>query len=323
MNEHETTMDFEDEGVLELEVVGLRRESDSVMSVELADPLRRQLPDWMPGAHIDLGLPDQIRQYSLIGDGSEGNCFSYRIAVLEEPESRGGSRYVHTQLRPGDLVEIGGPRNNFPLIEADHHLLIAGGVGVTPLLPMIRQLEAEQRDWTLFYGGRSRSSMAFLGELSGYGEKVSVQPADEQGPIDLDAAFDQWSPGTTIYCCGPEGLIGAVEERAADLGEGILHTERFSAKPRDDMDDFHPFELVLARTGTRLTVPADRSALEALEALGVNVPSACQDGICGSCETRTLSGMPLHRDSLTDPECTDVFYPCVSRARTPELVLDL
>lgn len=323
MNEHEMIMNSEDEGVLELEVVGLRQESDSVMSVELADPLRRQLPDWTPGAHIDLGLPDHVRQYSLIGDGSEGERFSYRIAVLKESDSKGGSLYVHTRLRPGDLVEIGGPRNNFPLVDADHYLLIAGGVGVTPLMPMIRQLESEQREWMLFYGGRSRGSMAFLDELASYGEKVDIQPADEHGPIDLDSALGLWTESTAVYCCGPEGLIAAVEERAAGLTGGTLHTERFSAKPRDDLNDLRPFELVLAKSGMRLTVPADHSALETLESMGINVPSACQDGVCGSCETRTLSGTPLHRDSLTSPDCTDVFYPCVSRAQTPELVLDL
>lgn len=308
-------------GVLELEIVALRRESDCVLSVELADPERRLLPAWEPGAHIDLGLPDHVRQYSLVGDPAQRHC--YRIAVLREPASSGGSAYVHETLRPGELVEVGGPRNNFPLVEADRYLFIAGGIGITPLLPMIDRLREEGRDWRLLYGGRSRRSMAFLSELAAHGEKVELRPFDEFGHLDLDAALGEPTDGTAVYCCGPEGLIAAVEQRCAAWPAGALHVERFSARPRDDEDDLQAFELVLGRSDRRLAVPADRSALDVLDAAGVILPNACRDGVCGSCETRVLAGLPLHRDSLTEPDRTDVFLPCVSRARTAELVLDL
>lgn len=308
-------------GVLELEVVALRRESDCVLSVELADPERRLLPAWEPGAHIDLGLPGHLRQYSLIGDPAHRRC--YRIAVLREPESSGGSRYVHEALRPGELVEVGGPRNHFPLVEADRYVLIAGGVGITPLLPVIDRLAAEDRDWRLHYGGRSRRSMAFLPQLAGHGTQVELRPFDEFGHLDLAAVLGDPTGGVAVYCCGPEPLIAAAEQRCADWPAGTLHVERFAARPRDDEADLRAFELVLGQSDRRLTVPADRSALDVLHEAGVAVPNACRDGICGSCETRVLGGEPDHRDSLTEPDHTDVVLPCVSRARTPELILDL
>ncbi|WP_067869019.1 PDR/VanB family oxidoreductase [Nocardia vermiculata] len=309
-----------DAGVLELEVTALRQESDCVLSVELADPQRRLLPAWDPGAHIDLGLPEHLRQYSLMGDPGERD--HYRIAVLREPESAGGSSYVHAILRPGDLVEVGGPRNNFPLVAAQDYLMIAGGIGITPLLPMIRQLQAEGRSWRLLYGGRSRRSMAFLGDLLG-DDHVEVHPFDEDGHLDLDAALENPAADTAVYCCGPEGLIAAVEARCASWPTGALHVERFAAPVRDDEDDLRAFELVLATSGRRLTVPADSTALDVLDAAGIDLPNACRDGVCGSCETRVLAGIPLHRDALTGPDCTDVIYPCVSRAQSAELVLDL
>ncbi|MBY8856783.1 PDR/VanB family oxidoreductase [Nocardia sp. CA2R105] len=313
-------MSVDTSGVLELQVIALRQESDGVLSVELADPGRRLLPAWEPGAHIDLGLPDSMRQYSLIGDPAQRHI--YRIAVLREPDSSGGSRYVHELLRPGELVEVGGPRNHFRLADARRYLLIAGGIGITPLLPMIQRLEADGQDWRLLYGGRSRRSMAFLPTLAAYGEKVAIQPFDEVGHLDLAAALGEPVEDTAVYCCGPAGLIDAVEQRCVDWPPGTLHVERFSAQPRSD-EDLQDFELVLARRDRRLSVPAESSALDVLEAAGVPVASACRDGVCGSCETRVLGGVPLHRDSLTEPGRTDVMMPCVSRARTPELVLDL
>lgn len=238
-------------------------------------------------------------------------------------ESSGGSSYVHAQLRPGELVEIGGPRNNFPLAGADRYLMIAGGVGITPLLPMIRELHAQNKDWRLLYGGRSRRSMAYLAELAEYGRRVDVRPFDECGHLDLDSELATPSDNTVVYCCGPEALISAVENHCETWPAGALHVERFSARPRDDEDDLRAFELVLASSGQRFTVPAESSALDVLGAAGIDLPNACRDGVCGSCETRVLAGLPLHRDALADPDRTDIVYPCVSRSRSAELVLDL
>ncbi|MFD5750342.1 PDR/VanB family oxidoreductase [Streptomyces sp. NPDC127033] len=303
-------------GVLELQVVQLRRESDGVLSVTLADPERRLLPAWTPGAHIDLWLPDQVRQYSLCGDPAERRA--YRVAVLREEASRGGSAYVHDALRPGELVEVGGPRNHFPLVPAEEYLFVAGGIGITPLLPMIA---AAGENWRLLYGGRTRRSMAFTGRL-GSDPRVLVRPQDVYGVLDLAGALGEPRPGVAVYCCGPEPLIAAMEAACAAWPAGTLHVERFSAAAIDTSADV-AFHVVARRSNTRLAVPAGESVLDVLETAGIEVPNACRDGICGSCETRVLSGLPEHRDTLTDPGVTDRVLPCVSRARTAELVLDL
>lgn len=313
-------MDNVDDGVLELEVVGMRREADGVLSVELVDPEGRRLPEWTPGAHVDLWMDDLVRQYSLSGDPSDRH--RYRIAVLQEEDSGGGSLFVHEQLRPCHLVDVGGPRNHFPLEDADRFVLVAGGIGITPLLPMIRVLQGRGSDWRLYYGGRTRRSMAFLDELSRYGDKVTIHPFDDRGHLDLAAAFADVRDGDAVYCCGPEPLLAAVEERARDWPAGTLHTERFAAKERSDAD-LLPFEAILKRSNKRVSVPSDITLMQALESAGVALPSACQDGVCGSCVTRVIQGEPLHRDSLTAPDCTDSLMPCVSRALSPELVLDI
>jgi ferredoxin-NADP reductase len=307
--------------VLELEVVALRLEAEGVLSLELADPERRLLPSWKPGAHIDLHLPEVVRQYSLCGDPADRRAF--RVAVLREPSSRGGSRYIHEQLRPGDRVEVGGPRNHFELVDAERYILIGGGIGITPLLPMVSDLAAAGRNWRLLYGGRTRRSMAFLPRLSIHGDRVEVCPEDEFGLLDLHAAIGPAAEGVAIYCCGPEGLLHAVEQRCEGWPTGALHVERFAARPVYSLSQARAFDLVLGSSGVRLTVPADTSALEVLEGAGVDLPSACREGLCGSCVTRVLSGVPEHRDSLTDPSCVDQVMPCVSRALSDELVLDL
>jgi ferredoxin-NADP reductase len=311
----------DDNWVLELEVVALRQEAAGVLSLELADPLRRLLPAWEPGAHIDLHLPGMIRQYSLCGDPLDRHA--YRVAVLRAPASRGGSRYIHERLRVGDHLEVGGPRNHFELVDAERYLLIAGGIGITPLLAMAAALAAGRRPWRLLYGGRTRQSMAFLGELGRYGSNVAVVPEDRHGILDLDAVLGVPSAGTAVYCCGPEGLLGAVERRCQPWPAGALHVERFSPRLAGDAAASRVFDLVLGRSGRRLTVPADQSALDVLEDAGVTLPSACREGVCGSCLTRVLAGTPEHRDSLTDPGDSAAVLPCVSRAVSDELVLDL
>jgi ferredoxin-NADP reductase len=297
-------------------VVELRRESDRVVSVLLADPLRRLLPAWEPGAHIDLGLPEHVRQYSLCGDPADRR--SYRVAVLREQVSRGGSAYVHELLRPGELVEVGGPRNNFPLVPAAEYVFVAGGIGITPLLAM---LPAAGERWRLVYGGSTRRSMAFLDRLEG-DPRVQVRLQDVHGLLDLPAALGEPREGVAVYCCGPEPLIAAVERACADWPAGTLHVERFVAAPTSTATDV-AFDVVAARSDVRLTVPPGESALDVLEAAGLGPANACREGICGSCRTRVLAGVPEHRDALTDRDATDSVMPCVSRARTPELVLDL
>jgi ferredoxin-NADP reductase len=265
------------------------------------------LPPWTPGAHIDLHLPGGlVRQYSLCGDPADTR--TWRVAVLRQNE---GSTAVHDALEEGDTLTADGPRNHFPLVDAERYLFLAGGIGITPILPMVAEVARRGRPWHLEYGGRSRESMAFLNELSRWPENVTLY---EGRPLDLRSA----SPDTAVYCCGPAALIEAVEKRVDSP-----HIERFTAKQQEAATEF---EIELASTGEVLSVPADCSVLAALRGAGRDVLSSCEEGTCGTCETGVLDGVPDHRDTVLNPAeqaKNDVMMICVSRAKTRRLVLDL
>jgi ferredoxin-NADP reductase len=299
--------------------------ADGVATLTLAHPDGRRLPDWTPGSHIDLVLPNGLtRQYSLCGD--RWDAHSYRVGVLLEKESRGGSSHVHEQLQPGHVVGVGGPRNNFPLVPAERYLFVAGGIGITPLLPMVQQADMLGADWRLLYLGRSRDTMAFLDELAPYGDRVVVHPKDELGPLDLAGFVGEPAEGVRIYSCGPARLLAAMEAACAGWPPHTLHTERFVAEEAAAPARTAPFQVELARTGTTVTVTPDVTVLEAVAAVGVEVLSSCRQGICGTCETDVLAGLPDHRDTLLDDDeraAGDCMYICVSRALSDRLVLDL
>ncbi|GAA3019123.1 PDR/VanB family oxidoreductase [Streptosporangium longisporum] len=307
---------------LDLRVATKTRVADGVVALTLEHPDGGRLPDWTPGAHVDLVLPGGLtRQYSLCGDRWDPR--TYRIGVLREPDGRGGSAYVHDVLAEGDTVAIGGPRNNFPLVPSERYLFVAGGIGITPLLPMIHQAELLDADWHLLYGGRTRASMAFADELARHGDRVTLAPQDERGPLDLP---ERPEPGTRVYCCGPAGLLEAVERRAAHWPAGSLRTERFTAGNGSTPARDEPFEVVLRRSGVSVTVTPDRSVLQAINDAGVGVLSSCRQGLCGTCETGVLEGVPDHRDALLDDAeraAGDSMFVCVSRSRSDRLVLDL
>lgn len=308
-------------GVLEKELV-----ADGVCRLVLADPDGRRLPDWAPGAHIDLSFESgHTRQYSLCGD--RWDPFRYEIAVLRERAGRGGSAYIHDRLRPGDVVEVAGPRNNFALAPSERYLFIAGGIGITPLLPMLQQAELTGIPWTLLYGGRHRASMAFLDRLIPFGDRVLARPEDERGLLDLGLIDDQ-PAGTKIYCCGPAPLLAAVEERCGRLGlpGGTLRVERFVARDQGAPVRSTPFDVVLARSGRTVTIQPGTSILDAAAAAGVPILASCRQGTCGTCETRLVEGVADHRDSLLDEDerrSGDRLYPCVSRAASDRIVLDV
>jgi ferredoxin-NADP reductase len=307
----------------DLVVAGRGAAAAGVVAVTLRATDDRLLPQWSPGAHVDLVLgPDLVRQYSLCGDPADRRA--WRIAVLREAQGRGGSAHVHDRLDVGARVRVRGPRNHFPLRAAPAYLFIAGGIGITPILPMVAEADAAGADWRLRYGGRQRASMAFLDELARYGDRVAVRPQDETGLLDLDAVLATPRPDTLVYCCGPEPLLAAVEQRCAAWPTGALHVERFTAKPVDGPDG--GFEVVLGHSGRTVTVPAGTSILKAVEATGVTVLSSCQEGTCGTCETGVLDGRPDHRDSVLNADeraAGDVMMICVSRSLDPRLVLDL
>ncbi|WP_327397356.1 PDR/VanB family oxidoreductase [Streptomyces phaeochromogenes] len=310
----------------EAELVVERRDlaAEGVLALTLRHPLGEELPAWEPGAHIDVVLgPDLERQYSLCGDPADRH--SWRVAVLREPDGRGGSAHVHGQLEAGDKVRVRGPRNHFALQPSPRYRFVAGGIGITPILPMLAEAEAAGAEWTLLYGGRTRNSMAFVEELSPYGDKVRVTPQDESGLLDLAAELGTPQSDTLVYCCGPGPLLDAVEERCAEWPKGSLHVERFQPKVQETGADTE-FEVVLERSGHTLTVPADVSVLDTVRSAGVEVLFSCTEGTCGTCETDVLEGTPDHRDSvLTDEEreAGETMLICVSRCRGKRLVLDL
>jgi ferredoxin-NADP reductase len=300
--------------------------AEGVVVLDLCDPAGEDLPAWAPGAHVDLRLPDGLtRQYSLCGDPADRS--RWRIAVLREPESRGGSAHVHDALVEGTVVEVRGPRNHFPLVPAPRYLFVAGGIGITPILPMIDAADAAGAEWELHYGGRSRRSMAFLQSLEeATGQRVTLHPQDEVGLIDLESLLGTPRPGTLVYCCGPEPLLVAVEQRCAAWPEGSLHVERFAPKDVGEPVLTGAFEVELALSGLSLTVPPEKSVLQVVEEAGIDVLSSCTEGTCGTCETTVLSGEVDHRDSLLTPAeqaVNDTMFICVSRAACPRLVLEL
>lgn len=318
---------------VEVDVEVRRREAvaDSVVTLTLADPNGADLPEWAPGAHIDLIMtPSLVRQYSLCGDTA--NRAEWRVGVLLDPNSRGGSPFVHDKLHEGTTVRVRGPRNHFPLVGSPQYQFIAGGIGVTPIVPMLVAAEAAGADWRLLYGGRSRSSMAFVDELERYGERVTVCARDDQDGANfrtnLASVLAEPSENTLVYCCGPEGLLTAVEDACKRWPQDALHVERFSAKALEppSWEALETFEIECQRSGITLTVPSDKSIYQVCAEAGVDVLGSCMEGVCGTCECDVLEGEPDHRDSvLNDAEKArnDVMMICVSRSRSERLVLDL
>ena len=310
----------------DVRVAAKEHKADGVVALTLRAVDGTPLPAWTPGAHVDLILGDGApnRQYSLCGDVAD--LGAYRLGILRDADGGGGSRHVHDRLAVGDVVRVRGPRNNFALVPAPRYLFIAGGIGITPILPMIAAAEAAGAEWRLVYGGRTRASMAFLDELAAHGDRVTVCPQDETGLLDLATLLGTPEPDTLVYCCGPEPLLAAVEDRCAAWPSRALHLERFSARPMGAPVRAEAFDVELVRSGLTLTVPPQRSILDVVEAAGIGVLSSCAEGTCGTCETGVLDGLPDHRDSvLTADEraANDCMLICVSRSCTARLVLDL
>ena len=301
--------------------------AEGVVSLELVAVDASPLPKWDAGAHVDLMIDGvATRQYSLCGDVDDRGC--YRLGVLREAAGRGGSAYVHDVLRPGQRLRVGGPRNHFRLEASPSYVFVAGGIGITPILPMIAAAEAAGARWSLLYGGRTSSSMAYTDLLSRHGDRVTIRPQDVHGLLDLAALLGTPREDTLVYCCGPEPLIAAVERQCATWPDGALHVERFAApeQPVRDPADEHAVEVVLRTSGRTVLVPPDQPVLDALLGAGVDILSDCREGICGTCEVGVVEGDVDHRDFiLTEKERTASAFMmvCVSRARSARLVLDL
>ena len=313
------------ESELELNIANRKEVADGVVELTLAAPSGTTLPAWDAGAHIDLLLkPSLIRQYSLCGSTSDES--TWKIGVLREPNGRGGSAYVHDNLAEGAAVRVRGPRNHFALVASPRYQFIAGGIGITPILPMIEAAEARGAEWQLLYLGRSRTSMAFLDKFDG-DDRVTVWPKDEKGRFDLATVLGTRQPDTQVYCCGPGALLDAVEEGCSAWPDGSVHLERFAAKEVEASEDaLDTFEVVCARSGVTVTVSDGMTIFEALEKAGVHVLGSCMEGICGTCEVDVLEGTPDHRDSIlskSERERSDTVMLCVSQSKSSRLVLDV
>ncbi|MEW5809798.1 MAG: PDR/VanB family oxidoreductase [Actinomycetota bacterium] len=297
-----------------------------VVELTLAATDGSALPRWYPGAHLDVHLPSgRIRQYSLCGDPSDAG--EYRIAVRRIPAGGGGSMEVHDALTPGSVVHTHGPRNAFPLSVPGHGSptrrvrFIAGGIGITPILPMLRSAHRLGVEWSMIYTGRSRDSLPFVDEVAAFGPAVQVRTDDESGLPSATTLLGDCPEGTAVYACGPAPMLTAVRAALIDRADVELHFERFAAPP---VHDGRPFEVTVASTGTTIAVDAQESLLTALRRSGVAAPYSCQQGFCGTCRVRVLEGEVDHRDTLlTDPErAAGMMLTCVSRA-AGALTIDL
>ncbi|CAN5451988.1 PDR/VanB family oxidoreductase [soil metagenome] len=313
MSSHETEF--------EAVVVSRTRAADSIEVFELARAGGAALPRWQAGAHIDLVLPSgDERQYSLLPAASPDSA-TWRIAVLREPAGRGGSLWLHDSLPAGESIRVRGPRNHFEFapFPGSPVLLLAAGVGITPIASMARAAAASGIRYDLHYSGRSRSALALIEEIG----EATLHLSDEGTRLDVAELLESLDPMATIYACGPTRFIEAVEAAA---GGRPLHVEHFEAKPLAAPVFEGDFVVELALSGETLVVPPDRSILEVVEDAGVFVLSSCREGTCGTCETPVIEGEVDHRDSILTPleqEQNAVMYICVSRAACPRLVLEL
>ena len=320
------------ERTLTVRVDRISRETPEILAFELAHPWGRALPGYEPGAHIDVHMPGGFsRQYSLARWSSDApsNAASYVIGVKREAASRGGSASMHERVREGDLLAISAPRNTFPLrAEAGRHLLLAGGIGMTPLLAMAQALAARGADFTLCIFARSEEHLAFAGALRDAAVAAHLRLHLDQGDasqrIDLRALLAEREPGTHLYVCGPGGFMKAVREAAAHWPEDALHAEYFAAPAGANTATGLPFTLKLAQRGIRVPVAADQTAVDALHDVGIDIPVSCQQGLCGTCVVEADGEGAEHRDHcLTGSERRTRVALCCSRAKGQELVLQL
>jgi ferredoxin-NADP reductase len=317
---------------LQVRVRSITYLAEDIRSFELVAPDGSALPPFSAGSHVDVKLPGGlIRQYSLCNDPAETH--RYVVAALRDGKGRGGSIAMHDQLRAGSEISISRPRNHFPLAEAaDHHVLVAGGIGITPMMSMIAVLRARRQNFHLYYSTRSPQRTAFLAELqplvaSGQAS-LHHDGGDPSRGLDFQKLFERQRPGAHIYYCGPAGFMDAMEAATAQWPQEAVHFERFSAPATapsgDAAEAQHSFDIKLARSGGTFTVAPGETIVQVLGRNGIEVDVSCQEGYCGTCMTRYLDGQPMHRDSVLDQSDRESFVMiCCARAKSGCLVLDL
>jgi vanillate O-demethylase ferredoxin subunit len=316
---------------LKVRVAAKHQEATGIVSFELIEAAGRPLPSFSAGSHVDVDIAEGLtRQYSLCNDPAESH--RYQIAVLRDPATRGGSAGMHDRIAIGDVITISAPKNHFPLAhEAQRSLLLAGGIGVTPILCMAERLAVTGAEFEMHYCTRSRDRTAFHDRIAGSRFASRVQFHFDDGPpaqkFDIAARLAQPEAGTHLYVCGPKGFMDAVLSTARSRGwpESQLHYEFFSAEVGPSADD-ESFEVQLASSGRIVVVPKDKTVVQALAEAGIEVQTSCEQGVCGTCITRVLEGVPDHKDLYFTPDeqaANDQFTPCCSRAKSKRLVLDL
>lgn len=312
------------EETLQVRLSALIWEAPGVLSLQLTAADGGPLPPFEPGAHIDLKLPNgTLRQYSLCGDPNDTSHYRLGIRAISGGLS---STFVHKALRPGELLTVSTPRNNFPLVDSKHYIFVAGGIGITPFIPMMREASAKGRPWTLIYCNKRNEDAPFLAEIRTLGGEISLHSSEAGTRLDAAKRFSTVEKDAVVYCCGPESLMTAVEEATKDWPEGTVHFEWFAPRSRTSDQPDGSFEVVCQASGITVTVPADKSILEVLGENGIEVPRSCEQGVCGTCELRVISGEVDHRDSIlssSERAASATMMVCVSRAKGPRLVLDV
>jgi ferredoxin-NADP reductase len=294
-----------------------------VVAIEM-EPISAPLFSWTPGSHVDIQTAVGCRSYSLCGDPSDS---TYLIAVQREESGRGGSVWIHDEVRVGHQFSIRRPINNFSVLPAKRYLFIAGGIGITPLVPMIEMVDAAGAEWELVYAARNRESMAFCDRLGRHGRRVRLWADDTAGLPPVETLLPTDGEPMAVYCCGPNALMTAVEARCQDIEAVDVYTERFQASTDTSVGKCDsPFEVVLEPGGKRIQVAAGQSLLDALETAGAMMAWSCRQGLCGTCEVRVLAGQPDHRDEVLYPEereANNRIITCVSRALSDTLTLEV
>ncbi len=317
---------------LKLKIHDIRCEAKNILLVELRSEFNKELPEFTAGSHLEFYLKnDLLRHYSLLNNPAERD--RYLIAVSLDPDSRGGSRFIHQKFRVGDWVSVSMPRNHFPLLEAEQYCFIAGGIGITPILSMIHWCIAHQKKWRLYYSVRNRQRAAFYESLLELGHRQNIHfhfNDEHENLLDLNKIVAESAQNEQIYCCGPNPFMLALKECATGMSER-LHFEWFSAPQAPPVEHesttlSSDFTLRLARSGQEIVVASEQSVLEAIEAQGLEVPFSCRAGICRACECKVLNGEPEHLDMVlteSEKQANQSMLICVSRSRTKILELDI
>ena len=318
------------EAMMKLKVIDKQLLSPRVVGLTLGNvDSSILLPDWQPGAHIQLNLKGNdeefIRQYSLCS--SHQDLTTWKIAILKEKIGRGGSKYIHENVQVGDVIEVSEPKNHFSFKPVPHCVFIAGGIGITPIIAMVREAIAQGSDWKLVYLAQQQSDFIFKQELEtlGFQDRIYFHSSDDKGIFDLNRYLNQLDENTTVYSCGPQGLLDTLEN-IQKKSQWKLVLERFAVDVSEDVKTGNSFDITLRKSGKRIHVLETETILDALKREGVKVTCSCQSGTCGTCETVVLGGVPEHRDfvlSEEERELNETMMICVSRAKSSELILDL